>query len=326
MRRILALSLVLLAATAATAALANDGSFELAAGGLVLTQNHSVEMVSEDLYVSTREVHVRYVFRNRTGRDVSTIVGFPLPDRTLPEFDADATEWPTGFSTRVDGRPVALQVERRAMVGDVDHAALLTGLGVPLVEGGGGVEAALAALAPADRERLVALGVARRPELVPDAVMPAWTVRETWYWQQLFPAGRDVVVEHSYRPATGGTVVAQLADPEHWDSDSVRAAVRRHCVDRRFLDAVRRGAARAGHGSAFDELRVGYILRTGASWRAPIRDFRLVVDKGDPRNLLSFCGEGVRRLDASRFEIRRRNWRPDRDLDILIMRPLFAGD
>lgn len=326
MRRILALSLVLLAATAATAALANDGSFELAAGGLVLTQNHSVEMVSEDLYVSTREVHVRYVFRNRTGRDVSTIVGFPLPDRTLPEFDADATEWPTGFSTRVDGRPVALQVERRAMVGDVDHAALLTGLGVPLVEGGGGVEAALAALAPADRERLVALGVARRPELVPDAVMPAWTVRETWYWQQLFPAGRDVVVEHSYRPATGGTVVAQLADPEHWDSDSVRAAVRRYCVDRRFLDAVRRGAARAGHGSAFDELRVGYILRTGASWRAPIRDFRLVVDKGDPRNLLSFCGEGVRRLDASRFEIRRRNWRPDRDLDILIMRPLFAGD
>jgi len=326
MRRSLAILPALAAAAAATVALANDGSFELAAGGLVLKQNDSVEMVSEDLYVSTREVRVRYVFRNRTGRDVRTIVGFPLPDRTLPEFDSDATEWPTGFSTRVDGRPVALQVERRAMVGEVDHAALLTRLGVPLVEGSGAVEAALAALAPADQERLVALGVARHPELAPEAVMPAWTVRETWYWEQVFPAGRDVVVEHSYQPATGGIVVAQLADPEHWDSDYAQAAIRRYCVDRRFLDAVRRGAARAGHGSAYDELRVGYILRTGASWRAPIRDFRLVVDKGDPRNLVSFCGQGVRRIDDRRFEIRRRNWRPDRDLDILVMRPLFAGD
>ena len=325
MRRIASVCMAA-AALAASAAAANDGAFELAVGGLVLTQNDAVDMVSEDLYVSTREVRVRYVFRNRTGRDVRTIVGFPLPDRTLPEFDVDATEWPTGFSTRVDGRPVALQVERRAMAGGVDHAALLASLGVPLVEGGGAVEAALDALAPADQARLVALGVARRPELVPEAIVPAWTVRETWYWEQVFPAGRDVVVEHAYQPATGGIVVAQLADPDHWDSDYAQQAIRRYCVDRSFLDAVRRGAARAGHGAAFDELRVAYILRTGASWRSPIRDFRLVVDKGDPRNLISFCGEGVRRIGATRFEIRRRNWRPDRDLDILVMRPLSGGE
>ena len=140
------------------------------------------------------------------------------------------------------------------------------------------------------------------------------------------PAGRDVVVEHSYQPATGGTVVAQLADPEHWDSEGAQRTIRRYCVDRSFLAAVRRQAQNVGHGSAFDELWVSYILRTGASWRSPIRDFRLVVDKGDPRNLLSFCAEGVRRIDATRFEVRRRNWRPDRDLDILVMRPLSQGE
>ena len=71
---------------------------------------------------------------------------------------------------------------------------------------------------------------------------------------------------------------------------------------------------------AISETWIGYILTTGANWRAPIGDFRLVVDKGDPRNLVSFCGEGVRRISPTQFEIRRRNWRPTRDLDVLILR------
>ena len=41
------------------AALANDSAAETAAGGLVLKQNRDIDMVSEDLYVSAREVRVR---------------------------------------------------------------------------------------------------------------------------------------------------------------------------------------------------------------------------------------------------------------------------
>ena len=71
---------------------------------------------------------------------------------------------------------------------------------------------------------------------------------------------------------------------------------------------------------------IRYILITGGNWRAPIRDFRLVVDKGRPDNLVSFCGEGVRRISPTQFEMRRRNWRPTRDLDVLILVPSRESD
>ena len=67
------------------------------------------------------------------------------------------------------------------------------------------------------------------------------------------------------------------------------------------------------------ESRLRYILTTGGNWRSPIGDFRLVVDKGRPDSIVSFCGEGVRRLSPTQFEVRRRNWRPDRDLAVLIV-------
>ena len=69
------------------------------------------------------------------------------------------------------------------------------------------------------------------------------------------------------------------------------------------------------------EQRIGYVLTTGANWRAPIHDFQLVVDKGASENLISFCGSGVRKTGPTRFEIRRTDWRPDRDLKLLILFP-----
>ena len=314
--------------SAAAAVHANDGAFELAVGGLVLKQNDDIDMVSEDLFISTEQVRVRYVFRNRTSRDVRIIVGFPLPDRNLAEYYEQDYGWPTEFATRVDGQPVTMQVERRATRNGVDHSALLNRLGVPILDLRGGTEERLAALPREELDRLVALDLVEShdPPNQPRWLSPRWTASETWYWEQVFPAGRDLVVEHSYRPVLGGSVVAQLADPEHWTSEASAGAIARFCVDSDFLAAVERGARRAGHASAFDELRVSYILRTGAAWRSPIADFRLVVDKGSPRNLVSFCGEGLRRIGPTQFEMRRRNWRPTSDIDILVMRPLSGEE
>jgi hypothetical protein len=98
--------------------------------------------------------------------------------------------------------------------------------------------------------------------------------------------------------------------------------VRDYCVDAAFFASLDR-LARQGGGEypSLPEQRIGYVLITGANWRSPIADFRLVVDKGSPSNLVSFCGEGVRKISATQFEVRRRNWRPDRDLKILIVGP-----
>lgn len=82
MRTIRTAALAVLGLLAAAAA-ANDGIMEREAGGLVFRPTDQVDMLSEDLYVSFDRIRVRYVFRNRTGRDVRLTVGFPLPEHDL---------------------------------------------------------------------------------------------------------------------------------------------------------------------------------------------------------------------------------------------------
>lgn len=311
---------ILAAGALAFPALANDSTAEHAAGGLVLTRSGSIDMVSEDLFVSAGQVRVRYVFRNRSRRPLRTTVAFSMPLRDLGEEREMDVAYPADFVTRVDGRRVTMAVERKALLGGVDHTARLAALGLaPDADG-----AALDKLDEAGRARLVALGLAGADEY--DAgrgwerhLAPLWTVKETWHWEQVFPAGRDLVVEHRYTPGTGGSVGTPLTIPGFRASPEGRRMIADHCIDSAFLAGVDRLARRAG--ATLPEQRIGYILTTGAHWRAPIGRFRLVVDKGAPENLVSFCGDGVRRISPTQFEQVRRNWRPDRDLKVLIVMP-----
>ena len=320
---------ILAAAGLAAAALANDSTAEMAAGGLVLKQSDAIDMVSEDLYVSAEQVRVRYVFRNRTARDVRNIVAFPMPDRNLAELAESDAAFPSDFATSVDGRPVRMEVERRAMLGTTDHSALLRSYGVPIVEEESPVPVIgnrLDALSPERQQRLVRLGLAEWTEWDEGSgmrrhLLPRWTVKETWHWEQVFPAGRDLVVEHLYTPGTGGTAGVPLAHREYRSSEDGRRAQADFCTDRAFLAALDRWSAEESRGGGYmTEQRVRYVLTTGGNWRSPIGDFRLVVDKGRPENIVSFCGTGVRRISPTQFEMRRRNWRPDRDLAVLIVR------
>lgn len=334
LKRALAFLAVAAAALGGSAA-ANDSVAEVAVGGLVLKQTDAIDMVSEDLYISADQVRVSYVFRNRTPRDVRVTVAFPLPDRDLSEESESDTSWPADFATRVDGRPVATQVERRAFVGGVDHTALLRELGVPVAAENivTAAEEAIDRLPPDQQQRLVSLGLAEGHEYDMGEGMrryfaPRWTVKETWYWEQVFPAGRDLNVEHSYTPAVGGSVDTLLAFTEWRDTPEYRRHVEEFCVEPNFIAAIDRLRARGTpeRPALIGEQRIRYILTTGGNWASPIGDFRLVVDKGRPENIVSFCGENLRRISPTQFEMRRRNWRPDRDLAVLIVTPYREGD
>ena len=95
-----------------------------------------------------------------------------------------------------------------------------------------------------------------------------------------------------------------------------------YCVDAAFLAALdRRAEATRAEYPVLPEKRIGYVLTTGGNWAAPIGRFRLIVDKGAADNLVSFCGEGVRKVSPTRFEMVKTNWRPTRDLKVLIVEP-----
>jgi hypothetical protein len=326
MGRFAALFAFLVAAGAAASA--NDGIAEREAGGLVFRPTDRIDMLSEDLFVSLGEIRVRYRFRNRTPRDVRVTVAFPLPDHDLREDFYGDTAYPRDFRTSVDGRPVAMQVEHRAFWNGAEQSELLNRLRVPIMYQGENLEpivAALSALPEGEQQRLLAIGLVEPFDDPVEGrrISPVWTVRETWYWEQVFPAGRELSVEHRYRPGAGGSLGTGLASPALRESEEGRRTIAGYCIDSAFLAAVDRIVQRQGAGY-LSEHNVSYILTTGAGWASPIGEFRLVVDKGRPDNLVSFCGEGVRRISPTRFEMRRRNWRPDRDLHVLILEPFHS--
>lgn len=300
----------------AAPATANDSVASMGAGGLILQRTDGIVMRSEDLFVSVREIRVKYRFFNRTDRDISTIVAFPLPD-IVGGSEGDVALSDPGaltFVTAVQGRRVATNVEQKAMLDGVDRTDLLRGLELPLSPYDPSVRAAVAGLPRPQIDMLLEMG------LIEDRgagdFAPLWTLKTTHYWTQVFPAGQELAVDHRYTPAVGGSAGSVFGDPDAASSDYAAEHAARYCADAAF----QAGAARMRRrGQYLTETWVDYILTTGANWAEPIGEFRLVVDKGSSRNLVSFCGEDVRRIGSTRFEIRRTNFTPTRDLSVVIV-------
>ena len=126
------------ATAAAVPALANDSSAELTTGGLVFVRNDNVEMQSEDLRISAKEIHVRYRFFNKSDKPVTVLVAFPMPEIKVDEQDqiiSVPTEDPVNFlafTTTVNGQPVVTKVEQRVLSAGLDRTQLLRSLGLPL--------------------------------------------------------------------------------------------------------------------------------------------------------------------------------------------------
>jgi Domain of unknown function (DUF4424) len=320
------LAALILAALCSSAS-ANDSTATVGAGGLVLEKTDSIAMESEDLYVSVDEVRVRYRFRNLSAAPVSTVVAFPMPPRSLAtEYGGDVA-YPSNFRTSVDGRPVTAKLERKATINGRDHRALLERFGVPVApESINEATAAMDRLPPARQAELVRLGLAGQEEYdagkgMEKHLIPLWTVEDRYWWTQAFPARRDVQIDHRYVPGAGGSVDTFVAFPEYRKTAESRAMAAKYCVDKATIATVDKRRNKGLEGPMMPQRNVDYILTTGANWAKPIGDFRLVVDKGNPKNLVSFCGEGVRKISPTRFEMRKRNWRPTHDLHVLIIEP-----
>lgn len=316
----------------APAAAANDSTAELVAGGLVITRTDGIEMRSEDLFISQPLVRVRYRFANTTGKDISTVVAFPMPDVTgaFDFMEAVPTKDPQnllGFATTVDGKPVQARVEQKAVLNGVDRTTMLAGLGVPLAPHLDATVRALDQLPAAKKAELLKLEMVVENSY--DAgggekvhLTPLWTLKSTWYWTQLFRAGREIAVEHRYQPSVGtssGTVLELKGDRTPDLLDPMR---KQYCVDDAFLAAIDRATRGAGDRQVFWEKRIGYVLKTGGNWKGPIGDFHLVIDKGSPDSLMSFCADGVTKIGPTRFEVHKTGFKPERDLSILILERL----
>jgi hypothetical protein len=133
-------------------------------------------------------------------------------------------------------------------------------------------------------------------------------VNVTHHWTQTFPPGQDVKVEHRYRPVAGGF----FSPEERYPSAALdKELTQAFCVGPTLLASLKRNPA---------YLRtVGYILKSGANWRGPIRRFRLTLTKAKPRDKISVCLPDTRKVSPSQFVVDRTNFTPTADLRVLFI-------
>jgi hypothetical protein len=243
---------------------ANDTAAGLDGGQLVLKQAETIRMESEDLFLSMKEVRIRYTFRNTGTKDVETLVAFPLPPMPA-KGDVDegiienvtydpSSDNPLGFVCKIDGQVVKTKTERKEAKSKDGNTSTLT-----------------------------------------------------YYWTQKFPAGKTIVVEHTYKPA-----LWQSFAPEPTTDDTAK-----YCIDAGTTKAIA-ALARTDQVKVYFANGLNYILKTARNWSGPIGDFHLTIDKGDARNVLSACIDGLKKSGATKFELRKKDFVPERDLSLLI--------
>ncbi len=298
---------------------ADDGALtETPAGGLQWSREPAVSMVKERLTISMQKVTVEFEFLNETDHDISARVGFPIPDYTFayrqPVIFPFAPEGSNSsyfndFTVWINDKQRKYQTEERAFLNGKDYTETLTKYGVNIGTFGekndNGMDPSdpddqLTRLRKDQREELVKLG------LIDEAVDPQWTVRKTHHWTQLFPAHEVVRIRHEYTPVIGssgfGLSLESLKDYENMCLDDNVFNRLKTKPDGKTVECVVRW--------------VKYILTGANTWKTPIKDFELIVDKSLADNV-SFCWDGkVENQDANHVVVRVKDFVPTKDLTV----------
>lgn len=330
-RRIFLLAAGLSLACAAPAS-ANDSSVEMAVGGVTFTQSPDVSMEEEVLTITPDTVTVLYRFVNQATLPVTLTVGFPLPEIDLADQDvfyaipgSDPVNF-VDFKTKIDGKPIKFDVVQRARLGGKDVTAAIRAAGLPIALIGADTQQHIAALTPEARASLIQSGL-----LVPigsdekgdQLYGPAWLVTTAFTRKQVFAPGQVVNVEHRYKTSLGASQDTVLRKALR-NSDGMSATIERYrkdyCLPDDFFGGLDKLAGSDPANTAkVQERRIAYVLKTGANWSGPIKNFRLVVDKGKPDRLVSFCFDNVKKISPTAFEASLENFTPTQDLKILLI-------
>ncbi len=301
---------------------ANDTLVTLGAGGLVPLKSAEIAMESEDLQISTRQITVRYVFRNKTNHDIDATVAFPLPPLNGGDLENEPMRLPSkdplnfmDFKVSVDGKEVRPEAQVRATFENQDITQRLIALGLPVSVADKRFDAALAKLPRARQNQIEKDNWIECYDGQPRQCGAYWTTEIQYHWRQHFPAGATVAVEHTYRPVVGGAYIVA--------SMSGASSVKAYCGGPDALGQVaalkKRHPAKSRDDIVLWERRVQYILTTANNWSGPIGDFKLTVVTENPEDILLTCMPGLKPVAPSRYEFTQPNFHPDKELNLLIL-------
>lgn len=317
---------------------ADDGAASIGAGGIILMKREPrIAMQKEVLTIAVNRVTVDYEFRNDTDEDITTGVAFPIPPYKMdidgPSFHLQGFD---DFKLTVDGYPAHFDIEARAKLGGKDVTHILKRYGVDVPTFGHLDEKTDRAndvrkLSKAQRAALVKAGLL---DSDPDKDWAGWTVEKKYYWPQTFPAHSTVHISHSYTPVVGFGMVpsasfraarasASKAEKSNRSVDSESLGeVKSVCPTDQLLENLAMEGDHAPQAEGYGYLEyVDFILTTANTWKQPISDFTLFVERpndGHRENyVVSFCWPGkVERVQPNLFKATATDLIPTRELRV----------
>lgn len=350
-----------LLALTSTLSVANDTSTTASAGQIVFAKNDQVEMRNESLKISLDQIKVDYTFYNKSQKDITLDIAFPLPvirsqngyasahdplydvyffleqvggqnpnsnlDSVRPGKDHLSIEF-TPFKVTANGKAVSYKLQYRAKAEDgSDITQKLFDNGIPLsvlhVNGWMG-DAALDSR-PKLREQLKGLN------LLNDKNVGNWHNEASYHWRDTFPANQAHRVSHAYPPEAGSQWLELPASAKTIDDVkfSNEWKLRDYCPNEKVSKQIlARLPAKNKKQSTLDASpypkarEIGYVLTTGANWSGPIQDFVLEVT---PKvgHIVAFCWEGkpVNPQANGTYIVKAKNFIPKQDLKILMLEP-----
>jgi hypothetical protein len=297
---------------------ADDGAASISVGGIVMKRETRISMQKEVLRISPKSVSVDYEFRNDTNEDITTEVAFPVPSYVMDwAHYSPAQQGFDDFRLTVEGRPAKFDVEVKAKLKGQDVSAILQKYGIDIATFGHvGSDAPRAKdirrLPSAQRASLVHTGLIDN-EAEMDVAL--WAVEKKYYWRQTFPAHSTVLVSHEYTPVIGFTnsVGNGLRGEDAYSKKEVESL----CLEPKLSRSLAVLASDQNNSVPFSY--VDFILTTANTWKTPIEDFTLIVErpheKDASQNIVSFCWDGpVKKIDADYFEAHTSNLIPKKEL------------
>jgi len=154
---------------------------------------------------------------------------------------------------------------------------------------------------------------------------PLWKVKKKYYWQQTFPAHNVVHIRHEYTPVSGSENSLAYGMQANPNPDMARE-IKSFCLDGPLHTTLQRIADGQDTDKTASYNYVDFILTTANTWKTPIEDFTLIVERphwkdyrgeNDLRDYVSFCWDGpVTKIDADHFSAHAAGLIPGKELRI----------
>ncbi|PVZ85054.1 hypothetical protein C9426_21255 [Serratia sp. S1B] len=300
---------------------ANDSSWGDVNGSIKLMKQSDISMAKERLSISTERINVDYLFVNHGQQDVVLPMAFPMPE-IIQNQGEDRTPGISNFKLRVNGKPVetesrwvvTLHNKQTGQTEDITEKMLQSGWEIPKLRQAlrnyGG-------FAYGDGKNMPPLSA----ELFDEDGIPRFTVRELFLWQQAFPAGKEVTIQHSYTPSLSSGVPTSYK----WIlGDGTKDNEGNKCLNPGTLEQLKKLVATIPkQNNDSDDTDVGwvqldYILTTGANWRdGVIGDFTLRIHKNAPDDVVATCFKHpLTAVGPLTLEFKQQNFKPENDLNI----------